>query len=192
MSSRSGFTIAKEALRACAALALLAVVAVVAACAPRAEPGPSTSAAARAPELPPSPDTSRLLALVNEARAGARRCGDAPFAPAPPVAWSDALALAAERHSRAMASEGFLDHVSPSGSTVGERIAAADYRARAWGETIAGGYVDPAETVAGFLASPPHCAVLMAADFSALGAALVEDDASVYLSYWTLVLAAPR
>ncbi len=181
--------IAQAALRACAALALLAAIA---ACAPRAEPGPSTSAAVRTPELPPSLETSRLLDLVNEARAGARRCGVAAFPPAPPVAWSEALALAAERHSLAMASEGFLDHVSPSGDTVGERIAAAGYRARAWGETIAGGYVDPGETVAGFLASPSHCAVLMSADFSALGAALVEDDASVYLSYWTLVLAAPR
>jgi uncharacterized protein YkwD len=189
MSSSRRNLIASAALRACAVLALFAMTV---ACAPRAEPGPSRGAAAPTPELPPSADTSRLLDLVNEARAGARRCGDAAFAAAPPLAWSGALALAAERHSLAMAREGFLDHVSPSGSTVGERVAASGYRARSWGEAIAGGYVDPVDTVAGFLSSPPHCAVLMEAEFAALGAALVQDDASYYRSYWTLVLAAPR
>jgi uncharacterized protein YkwD len=179
-------------------LAAVLSVLVVAACAPRTETAPASGASAnlrapvRAPEVPPTQDTRQVLDLVNEARTRSRACGDTPFAAAPPVAWSSALALAAERHSRAMASDGFLDHVSPSGGTVGDRIAATGYQARAWGETIAGGYVDPGETVAGFLASPPHCAVLMSASFSALGAALVEDDDSVFLSYWTLVLAAPR
>jgi len=189
MSSRPGTVIATATLRACAVLALLVAGS---ACAPRAEPWPSPRPAVAVPALPPSAHTTLLLELVNDARSNARRCGAAAFGPAPPLAWSEALALAAERHSRAMAREGFLDHVSPAGDTVGERIAATGYRARAWGETIAGGYVDPAATVDGFLSSPPHCAVLMTADFSSLGAALVEDDASAYLSYWTLVLAAPR
>ncbi len=133
-----------------------------------------------------------MLRLVNEARAGAQRCGTTVLAPAPPLHWSDALALAAERHARSMAALGYLGHVSPSGSTVGERIAATGYRARAWGENIAGGYVDEAETLAGFLASPRHCQVLMSGDFESLGAALVQVDGSVYGSYWTLVFAAPR
>ena len=114
------------------------------------------------------------------------------LAAAPPLDWDDALALAAERHARAMATQDFVSHVSPEGSTVGDRIAAAGYRARAWGENIAAGYVDPAETVAGFLASPSHCEVLMGSSFEVLGAALVEVDGSVFGSYWTLVFAAPR
>lgn len=186
----------KDAM-ACLVAAVVGLLAV-AACSPRTATAPVSTASAiqrapeRAAELPPTQRTLRMLDLVNEARTRPRACGDTPFAAAPPVAWSSALALAAQRHSRAMAADGFLDHVSPSGGTVGERIAATGYEARAWGETIAGGYVDPGETVAGFLASPPHCAVLMSASFSALGAALVEDDDSVFLSYWTLVLAAPR
>lgn len=189
MVSNRGIVHAAAALRT---LAVLALLLLSAACAPRAEPRPREVPLVVVPQLPPSAHTMRMLELVNDARARARRCGDAAFAAAPPLAWSGALALAAERHSLAMAREGFLDHVSPSGSTVGERVAASGYRARSWGEAIAGGYVDPGDTVAGFLSSPPHCAVLMEAEFAALGAALVQDDASYYRSYWTLVLAAPR
>lgn len=169
--------------------------ALLAACAPRSRgvpdaPRPSVAAAAL-PARPPSADTARMLTLVNEARARSRRCGTAMLPAAPPLGWDDTLALAAERHARAMAVQGFVGHVSPGGSTVGERIAAAGYRARTWGENIAAGYVEPAETVAGFLASPSHCEVLMASSFQVLGAALVEMDESVYGSYWTLVFAAP-
>jgi hypothetical protein len=85
-----------------------------------------------------------------------------------------------------------LRGVSPSGGTVGARIAATGYPARAWGENIAAGYVDPAEAVAGFLASPTHCAVLMDGGFQALGAAFVEEASSLYGSYWTLVFATPQ
>ena len=177
-------------------LVALLLAGFLAACAPRSRSvsatPPVTVAAATLPARPPSADTARMLALVNEARARSQRCGNAVLAAAPPLGWDDTLALAAERHARAMAVQGFVGHVSPSGSTVGDRIAAAGYRARAWGENIAAGYVDPAETVAGFLASPSHCEVLMAHSFEVLGAALVEVDGSVYGSYWTLVFAAPR
>lgn len=177
-------------------LATLLLGALLAACAPRSRsvsvPPPATLAAATLPARPATADTARMLALVNDARARSQRCGSAVLAAAPPLGWDDALALAAERHARAMALQGFVGHVSPEGSTVGDRITAAGYRARAWGENIAAGYVDPAETVAGFLASPSHCEVLMGSSFEVLGAALVEVEGSVYGSYWTLVFAAPQ
>ena len=177
-------------------LMALLLGALLVACTPRSRnapaPPPPRTAAAVVPALPPSRETAQMLQLVNEARARSQRCGSALLAPAPPLDWDDALALAAERHARAMATQDFVSHVSPEGSTVGDRIAAAGYRARAWGENIAAGYVDPAETVAGFLASPSHCEVLMGSSFEVLGAALVEVDGSVFGSYWTLVFAAPR
>ncbi len=173
---------------------------LLAACAPAAEQAPTPALVPDAPASvtrptaspPPSPVTRHLLEAVNQARAEARWCGGERFEAAAPLGWDGALAVAAEGHSRAMATLGFVDHVAPSGSTVGDRIRAAGYAARSWGETIAAGYVDPDETVLGFLDSPSHCAILMAASFEALGAALVEEDASAYGSYWTLVFAAPR
>lgn len=178
---------------------LCACLVVLSACGPATArpPTPDVDRGAQArvvgpAQTPPGAATRRLLAAVNEARAVPRACGAERLPAAPPLGWDGALAQAAEGHARAMATLGFVDHVSPTGSTVGDRIRASGYEARAWGETIAAGYVDPDETVRGFLDSPSHCAILMGDAFEALGAALVEDDASVYGSYWTLVFAAPR
>ncbi len=183
------------------ALVALLLMALIAGCVPRARQarlpatavaGASSVGAVVAVTSPPSLQAALMLQLVNQERARVQRCGGAVFAPAPPLGWNDALALAAEGHARSMAQFGYLSHVSPSGGTVGARIAATGYPARTWGENIAAGYVDPAEAVAGFLASPAHCLVLMDAGFEALGAAFVEDEASVFGSYWTLVFAAPQ
>ena len=176
------------------ALLAIALVLSLVACTPTrlSTPGDSRRSPTPPSQVPPSPETALMLELVNEARASARRCGSVRMPAAAPLAWNDDLALAARRHSRAMAEGGFLAHVSPSGSTVGERVAATGYRASAWGETIAGGYREPLEVVPGFLSSPPHCEVLMWGGFEALGAALVELDGSIFESYWTLVLAAPH
>lgn len=147
---------------------------------------------ALASEDAPDGATAALLAAVNEVRASGAVCGQVAMPSAPPLVWRSLLALAAERHGLAMASEGWFDHRAPDGSGVGERIAATGYRARAWGETLAAGYVDADEVVAAFLASPSHCQVLLAEPFEVLGAALVERPDSVYGSYWTVVVATPE
>lgn len=148
----------------------------------------------RAPASEDAPDaaTAALLAAVNEVRASGAACGQVAMPSAPPLVWGSLLALAAERHGQAMASEGWFDHRAPDGSGVGDRIAATGYRARAWGETLAAGYVDPNEVVVAFLASPAHCQVLLAEPFEVLGAALVERSDSAYGSYWTVVVATPE
>lgn len=156
----------------------------------RAAPPPRERATAT--EVPPDDATAALLAAVNAARARGGVCGRLAMPSAPPLVWGSLLALAAERHGLAMASQGFFDHRAPDGSGVGERIAATGFRASAWGETLAAGYVDPVATVEAFLGSPTHCEVLLAAPFEVLGAALVEQPDSVYGSYWTVVVATPR
>lgn len=147
---------------------------------------------AAATELPPDAASAALLAAVNEARVRGAVCGRTVMPSAPPLVWGSLLAVAAERHGRAMATQGFFDHRAPDGSVVGDRIAATGFRARAWGETLAAGYRDPVETVAAFLSSPSHCEVLLAEPFEVLGAALVEQPGSVYGSYWTVVVATPQ
>ena len=127
----------------------------------------------------------RILALVNEARARPRQCGAQRFAPAPPLAWNEALGAAALVHSRDMAEGDYFSHDDAEGRTVGRRAAAAGYRWQIVGENIAAGTGDPADVVAGWLASPGHCANIMTPEFAEMGAAYAVRNGSVRGVWWT-------
>lgn len=132
-----------------------------------------------------------LLAQVNAARAKPRLCGRQPFAATRPLAWSSALGAAALRHSRAMAEGDYFSHSDPDGTTPYQRARAAGYGGRQVGENIAAGQGSPAAAMAGWLASPGHCANLMNPLFTQMGAgytAAPEAEAGIY---WTMVLGAP-
>jgi len=58
----------------------------------------------------------RVLELINQARARARRCGSTPFAAAPPLALNATLEHAAAQYARDLASFGYLDHTGRDGS----------------------------------------------------------------------------
>lgn len=126
-----------------------------------------------------------VLRLVNEVRARPRDCGTRHFDPAPPLAWNDALGDAALAHSRDMAAKDYFSHTDPAGESVAERVSRAGYRWRHVGENIAAGLGEPAQVVAGWLASPGHCANIMAPDFAEMGAAYAINPASVLDVYWT-------
>lgn len=126
-----------------------------------------------------------ILRLVNEARSRPRRCGEEPFAAAPPLAWSEALAQAALAHSRDMAQKNYLSHDDAAGNGVGQRALRAGYLWRHVGENIAAGQGSPEQVVAGWLASPGHCANIMAPDFAEMGAAYAMDPHSARSIYWT-------
>ena len=82
------------------------------------------------------------------------------------------LARAAQRFSGAMVRERFFDHVSPGGSTLGQRARAAGYSGRTVGETLGWGSGElstPAAIVAGWMASPPHHAILLTPQFRRIG-----------------------
>ena len=129
---------------------------------------------------------SRLvLALTNEARAHARTCGWRHFPPAPPLSLAPALARAAQAHSQDMAERNFFSHTGSAGSTPGERVARAGYRWSMVGENIASGVQTPREAVAGWLASPHHCANIMTAGFRQMGVAFAVNAASPQVIAWT-------
>jgi uncharacterized protein YkwD len=140
---------------------------------------------------PPAAITAGMTALINRARASARRCGTRTFPAAPPVRRQPTLTDAAWRHSAYMAAANRLDHHGRGGSTVADRVRQAGYRWRAVGENVAGGVQTTAAAVAGWLDSPGHCANLMEAEFTEVGAACAVNPDSRYKTYWTLVLAAP-
>jgi uncharacterized protein YkwD len=127
----------------------------------------------------------RVLELVNEARSRPRACGATRFAAAPPLAWNDALGAAALRHSEDMAARDYFAHADPEGRSVSQRATAAGYRWRTVGENIAAGLGEPAAVVAGWLASPGHCANIMSADFSEMGAAFVLRAGTARGVWWT-------
>ena len=126
-----------------------------------------------------------ILRLVNAARSRPRACGEEHFAAAVPLAWNEALADAALAHSRDMAAKDYFSHVDATGSGVAQRATRAGYRWRHVGENIAAGTGSPEQVVAGWLASPGHCANMMAPDFDDMGAAFAANPGSKLDIYWT-------
>jgi uncharacterized protein YkwD len=126
-----------------------------------------------------------ILRLVNEARARPRSCGGQRFAAVGPLAWNEALAAAALAHSRDMAEKNYFSHADPAGDSVTQRASRAGYRWRFVGENIAAGLGEPNQVVAGWLASPGHCANIMAPDFAEMGAAYAANPRSALDVYWT-------
>jgi uncharacterized protein YkwD len=133
-----------------------------------------------------------ILALTNAARAVPRACGERNFPAAPPLSWDARLAAAALAHSQDMAQRNYFSHSGKDGARVGQRASRAGYDWQGIGENLATGQGSPARAMAGWLASPSHCANLMNAAFAQMGAAYAVNLRSDTGIYWTQVLAAPR
>jgi len=159
---------------------------------------PTTSTASAPTEIltqaPAGPasnvDANEALALLNAARGSPRNCAGSEVMPAaPPLRWSDALEQAAIAHSEWMQTNDTLSHTGAGGSTAGTRASAAGYVWRAIGENIAAGQPDLAAVIAGWLASPGHCANLMNPNFADAALALKPGTSSNrYRTWWTLML----
>lgn len=161
----------------------------------RAETG-LTIVVAQPLATPPPRDAAAIsrivLALTNQARAHARTCGSQRFPPAPPLALASALTRAARAHTRDMTVHGFFSHEGSDGSTPGDRATRAGYRWSMVGENIASGVRTPRDAVAGWLASPEHCANIMTAGFRHMGVAFAVDPTNARVIDWTEDFGAPR
>ena len=145
-----------------------------------------------APVLDPAAAAHRVLALVNDARSVARKCGRDDFAPAAPLSRSDTLTAAAAAHALDMAAHRKLDHTGSDGSSSGERVTRTGYVWRAVGENIASGQKDADAVVAAWLESPGHCATLMGPYFTEMGVAFSYAPGANPGIYWAQEFAAPR
>lgn len=132
----------------------------------------------------------RVIELVNRARAHGRRCGSEFFDSTAPMRAVDSLARAADRHARDMARRGYFDHRAPDGSQPRDRVRGAGYRPRLTGENIAFGPESAEEVVAGWLASPGHCANIMDPRFREMGVAVVQGRRRGHF-YWVQDLGMP-
>ena len=133
-----------------------------------------------------------LLNRINDARSQPRQCGNQNFNAVDPLSWNCKLEDAAQAHSENMAELEFFSHTGPDGAEIGERVNTRNYRWSAVGENIAAGQNSVDEVVDGWLSSPGHCANIMHAEFTEMGAARIEAPGSQYSPFWTQVFARPR
>ena len=134
----------------------------------------------------------RVIALTNAARQHTQRCGSTAYAAAPALAASAKLSAAALAYARDMAAGGYMDHTGRDGSSPAERITRSGYRWREVGENLASGVMTPEALVAGWLASPAHCANLMSAAFREAGAAFAVNPHDQRGVYWAMEFGTPR
>jgi uncharacterized protein YkwD len=85
-----------------------------------------------------------------------------------PLHLNGALGRAAEQYSNELAGLRTLSHISPSGSTPEDRVAAAGYHGNYIGENLAVG-MGPVTTVRAWMASPGHRANLLNPAFHVVG-----------------------
>jgi uncharacterized protein YkwD len=109
-------------------------------------------------------------------------------AAAAPLAWNDALAAAAQAHSRDMAAHRHFGHEGSDATTVAERATRAGHGWRLIGENIAAGQTSASEAVAGWIESPGYGANLMNPAFTKMGAGYGISRAKLPgCVYWTQV-----
>jgi uncharacterized protein YkwD len=180
MRVQDGFTPPRNNRRMIRPFAALATVLLL------APAGAQTLLASRPPEIV----AARVLDLVNQARAQGRRCGAQDFPPTAPLAEAQPLEAAARAHARDMANGGFFEHRGSNGSQPRDRVRASGYRARLTGENIAFGPESAEEVVAGWLASPGHCANIMDGRFRHTGVGFAEGRKAGHY-YWVQTFAAP-
>lgn len=142
-------------------------------------------------DAPPAAIRAHVLRLVNEARGSGRRCGALRFAPVAPLAPSRLLDEAALQHARDMARNGYFDHAGRDGSQPKQRVARLGYRSRLTGENIAYGPESAEEVVAGWLASPGHCANIMEPRIQEMGIGFAVGRSRGAI-YWVQTLAWPK
>jgi uncharacterized protein YkwD len=134
-----------------AAIVLVAIATFGAGTAQAAKPARHLSSAERS-----------LLSAINSARAGA---GVAPLRVSGP------LTDAANWQSMVLARAGYLDHTSPDGSTLVDRLVRVRWKGTAAGEDLAVA-PDPASAVAMWMQSPGHRENLLRASFRTVGLGL--------------------
>ena len=151
-----------------------------------------SAAAAPAPFARPQASllADRVVELVNKARSEGRRCGRESFPPTAPLAAATPLQAAAQAHAGDMAAREYFAHRGSDGSEPRDRVRRAGYSPRLTGENIAFAAETAEEVVAGWLASPGHCANIMDARFrhTGVGFATARKEGHIY---WVQTFGAP-
>ncbi|HYE40378.1 MAG TPA: CAP domain-containing protein [Ramlibacter sp.] len=133
--------------------------------------------------------TAEVLQRVNAARAAGARCGGKVAQPARPLRWDDRLYSAAAAHSADMARRNYIEHRSPDGTEVMQRVDASAYPWKSVGENLAAGDLTLDGAVQGWIGSPAHCENMMDPKFVDVAVACVSRPGTDLGTYWTMILA---
>jgi uncharacterized protein YkwD len=113
---------------------------------------------------------TEVLRLVNENRAKGWNCDtEGMKPPAGPLTMEPTLRCSARLHSKDMADQMYFAHDGLDGSDPGDRMTAAGYVGRTWGENIAKGQTTPEQVVQGWMDSDGHCSNIMNGTFNLIG-----------------------
>ncbi len=99
-----------------------------------------------------------------------------------PLVRNARLDRAAKAHATDMAQRGYFSHQGADGSSAGDRIGRAGYRACGWAENIADGYASEAAAFAGWQGSAGHRRNMLGRNYTEYGLANTGGK-------WVMVLA---
>jgi uncharacterized protein YkwD len=137
--------------------------------------------------------SNEATTAVNLTRAQERVCGTEVLPAVSPLSWDARAAHAALLESEWMLTSDSFGHVWPGGELVWDRLTMSGYRWNKADENIAAGFRNLADAMQAWIDSPQHCVALMRSDVTDFAIAVVPGrKGGAYLSYWTMVLAAPR
>lgn len=88
---------------------------------------------------------------------------------APPLTLDARLTKAAQAHADDMAAKNYFSHTSLDGRSAGQRITAAGYTWRTYGENIAMGYADWSAALRGWMNSAGHRRNMLSPSFQHIG-----------------------
>lgn len=111
---------------------------------------------------PTDPWRTAVLVSLNALRSAGGSCGsEGRFGAAGALRWSGALETMAARQAGWLSQRGVLEHIGPQGEELPERARASGYAYRAIAENLAAGTLTTDAVLAGWRASPAHCANLL-------------------------------
>ncbi|MFA5864008.1 MAG: CAP domain-containing protein [Phycisphaerae bacterium] len=95
--------------------------------------------------------------------------------------WNSLLAASGADHCQDMIDKNYFAHVSPDGTSPGDRATAAGYKWSWIGENIAAGYATPQDVMTGWMNSPEHKENILRPEFTELGLGIRTDtDGRIY------------
>jgi uncharacterized protein YkwD len=122
-------------------------------------------------------DEQAVLDLTNAARAAAEK-------KLPPLKANPKLMEAARKHAANMAAQDKMEHVLDDKSPA-DRLKAAGYKYRVFGENIAWGAKGPKDVVAGWMDSEPHRENILKPEYTEIGVAVARNAKGE--PYWVQV-----
>ncbi|WP_371397707.1 CAP domain-containing protein [Fretibacter rubidus] len=108
-----------------------------------------------------------------------------------PVTLNTKLIQASDVHAQDLAIHGNAAHEGSDGSTHSDRIQRQGYYFTVAGENVATGQKSWDKVFKAWQDSPGHNENLLLADATEFGIALVYEPTTTYLTYWTMLMAAP-